>query len=166
MSFLKRIKRIFVKSLFTITGDNINLWEFRKSGGIIGEICEIYNDVVFGSEPCLISIGNNVRITDWVRFVTHDGGLWTLRKMGLLENADYFGKISIGDNCHIGLNAIIMPNVFIRKNCVICCGTIMTKNIPGNSVAAGIPAKIIKNIEEYYKSHKDTCDYVKDLASK
>lgn len=49
--------------------------ELRKQGIVIGIGCEIYKDVTWGSEPYLISIGNHVRITSGVRFVTHDGGV-------------------------------------------------------------------------------------------
>lgn len=97
----------------------------------------------------MITIGNHVRITNGVRFVTHDGGVWVLRNLGL-ENADIFGKIEIGDNVHIGWNAIIMPNVSIGNNCVIGAGAVVTKSIPDNSVAVGVPARVIESIDEYY----------------
>lgn len=45
----------------------------RKAGIQIGENCEIYDGINWGSEPYLISIGNQVRITKGVTFVTHDG---------------------------------------------------------------------------------------------
>lgn len=63
-----------------------------REGGKLGVDCEIYPDVEFGSEPYMITIGNHVRITNGVRFVTHDGGVWVLRNLGL-ENADIFGKL-------------------------------------------------------------------------
>ena len=62
----------------------------RNKGLRIGNGCEIYRSVNFGSEPYLISIGNDVRITSGVKFCTHDGGIWTLRKKGLLQDADIF----------------------------------------------------------------------------
>lgn len=132
----------------------------------LGENCEVYPGVSFGSEPYLISIGNNVRITRGVTFITHDGGIWTLRRLGLLEDADIFGTIKVGNNVHIGISSIIMPGVVIGNNCIIGCGAIVTKDIPDNSVAVGVPAKVIQTIEEYYMKHKDTCDYTKHMSSK
>lgn len=141
-----------------------NLAEFISGGGIIGSGCSVERDVVFGSEPYLISIGNNVRITFGVKFATHDGGMWTLRKCGLLENADVFGKIVVGDNTNIGWNAIILPGVKIGKNCVIGAGAVVTKDVPDNSVVAGCPAKVIETIDEYYEKAKGKCDFTKNMS--
>ena len=134
-----------------------------EDGMKVGEGCEIFPNVDFGSEPYLITIGNNVRITDGVVFRNHDWGVWKLRKMKLLENADIFGKIEIGDNTHIGMNTFICPGVKIGKNCIIGVGSVVTKDIPDNSVAAGVPAKVIKTIDEYHNKHKHTCDFTKHM---
>lgn len=127
---------------------------YRRMGVEIGHNCEIYKNVVFGSEPYLITVGNNVRITNGVRFITHDGGLWVLRNLNLAHNMDSFGKIVVGNNVHIGMNAIIMPNVTIGDNVVIGCGCVVTKNIPDNSVVVGVPGRVIETIEEYYEKNK------------
>lgn len=137
----------------------------RQEGVQIGKGCTIDKTVIFGSEPYLIKIGNYARITRGVKFVTHDGGMWTLRKMGILENADRFGQIHIGDNTNIGWDATIMPGVSIGHNCIIGCGAVVTKNIPDNSVAVGVPAKVIETIEEYYLKNKERCVFTKNLSS-
>lgn len=131
----------------------------------VGNGCEIYRDVTWGSEPYLIEIGDNVRITSGCRFITHDGGLWVLRNMNKeLKKADLFGKIKIGNNVHIGLNVIIMPGVTIGNNCIIGCGAIVTKDIPDNSIAVGVPAKVIESIDEYYNKNKSRIDYTKGMT--
>lgn len=138
----------------------------RGKGVAIGENSEIYPDVEFGSEPYLIKLGDNVRITSGVKLTTHDGGVWVLRNQNRLKNADIFGIIEIGNNVHIGMNTIIMPGVHIGNNCIIGCGAVVTKNIPDNSVAVGVPAKVIKTIDEYYDKHKDNCDFTKSMSPK
>lgn len=139
---------------------------FKKSGGIIGENCSIHNSVEFGSEPYLITIGDNVRITAKCSFITHDGGVWVIRKLGIDENCDLFGKITIKNNTHIGIGSTIMPGVTIGENCIIGCGSIVTKDIPDNSVAVGVPAKVIETIDQYYEKNKQFLVSTKNLSKK
>lgn len=139
----------------------------RKIGvNLLGNTYEIYPNVFWGSEPYLITLGNNVRITRDVKFITHDGGVWTLRNKYMEKDIDVFGKIEVGDNVHIGMNAIIMPGVKIGNNCVIGCGAVVTKSVEDNMIVGGIPAKPIESIEEYYKKVKKKCDYTKSLNNK
>lgn len=135
----------------------------RKRGVKIGEGCVIFKNVKFGSEPYLISMGDNVRVTSNVKFITHDGGMWVLRNLHKLDNADKFGRICIGNNVHIGWDVTIMPGVTIGNNCVIGVGAIVTKDIPDNSVAVGVPARVIQSIDEYYLKNKDKVVYTKNL---
>lgn len=87
--------------------------------------------------------------------MTHDGGLWVLRNLYQdMKSADYFGRIIIEDNVNIGWNVIIMPGVKIGKNSVVGCGAVVTKDVPENSIVAGVPAKVIETTEEYYNKKK------------
>ena len=81
-----------------------------------------------------------------------------------IEIADKFGAIVVGNNVHIGVDAIIMPGVTIGNNVIIGAGAIVTKDIPDNSVAVGIPAKPIETIEEYIEKNKETFVYTKNLS--
>ena len=127
----------------------------RKKGIKLGKNIEIGKNVNFGSEPYLIELKDNVRVSSNVNFITHDGGLWTLRKMKLLEDADYFGKIIVEENVNIGMNVAIMPGVKIGKNSVIGFGAVVTKDVDEGTVVAGVPAKKIETIEEYYEKKKN-----------
>ena len=80
-----------------------------------------------------------------------------------MKDVDVFGPIVIGNNVHIGNNAIIMPNVVVGDNVVIGCGAVVTKNIPSNSVAVGIPAKVIETIDEYKEKIMSKCDATHSL---
>ena len=55
-------------------------------------------------------------------------------------------QVVIGDDVWIGANATILPGVTIGSHCVVAAGAVVTKDIPDRSVAAGVPAKIIKRI--------------------
>lgn len=48
-----------------------------------------------------------------------------------------------------------MPNVTIGHNCIIGCGAVVTKDIPDNSIAVGIPARVIEDLDSYYKKNKN-----------
>ncbi len=123
----------------------------RKMGVKIGEGCSIIGRFSWGTEPYLIELGDKVRISSGVNFVTHDGGVHVLRNLyEEMKEADKFGKIKIGNNVFIGLNSIIMPGVTIGNNVVIGAGSIVTKDISDGEVVAGIPAKYICSIDEYY----------------
>lgn len=89
-----------------------------------------------------VSIGNNCLITSGVKILSHDGA------SRMIDREDYgYGEVSIGNNVFIGVNAVILRNVTVGDNSVIAAGSIVTKNIPAQSVAAGNPAKIIKSLE-------------------
>lgn len=137
----------------------------RKIGVMVGKDCEIQKKVFWGSEPYLIKIGDHVRVTEGVRFITHDGGLWVFRKT-LLPDADKFGPITVGNNVHIGMNSIIMPGVRIGNNVVIACGAVVTKDVKDNTVVGGVPAKEIESIDTYYNKIKDKIDLTKKYDSK
>ncbi len=133
-----------------------------KIGVKYGKNCEFYKGITWGSEPYLITIGDNVRITKGVSFITHDGGAWVLRNMNKKDrDIDIFGKIEIGNNVHIGWNAIIMPGVTVGDNVIIGAGSIVTKNVESNSVVVGIPARKIETIDEYRKKALVKCDHTK-----
>ena len=128
----------------------------------IGKNCEIFGDVDFGSEPYLISIGNNVKISHGVKFITHDGGVYILRNLkNEYKYADIMGNIIIKNNVFIGMNAIILPGVTIGNNVIVGAGSIVTKSIPNDSIVGGNPARIICTIEEYEEKRKSNFQYTK-----
>ena len=70
------------------------------------------------------------------------------------------------ENVNIGMNATIMPGVKIGKNSIIGFGAIVTKNVEPNTVVAGIPARKIETIQEYYEKKKNKCDFTKNMKYK
>lgn len=141
----------------------------RKKGAVIGNNCYINKSVSFGSEPYLIKLGDHVRITSGVQLVTHDGAVWVLRGRDSCDefnDADCFGRIVIENNVHIGKNAIIMPGVYIGRNSIIGCGSVVTHNIPSDSVAVGVPARVIETIDEYANKMRLKCVSTKHMSPK
>ncbi len=78
-----------------------------------------------------------------------------LREQGYQYNA----PVSIGRNCWIGANVVIVPGVTIGNNVVIGAGSVVTKDLPDNVVAVGNPCKVLRTINEhdrqyYFKERK------------
>ena len=65
-----------------------------------------------------------------------------LRAKGLQINRD----VHIGENAWIGSNAVILPGVTVGKNVVVGAGSVVTKDIPDNTVVAGNPARVIRRV--------------------
>ena len=59
----------------------------------------------------------------------------------------HLSPINIGNNVWIGANATILPGVTVEDGAIIAAGAVVTKDVPANVIVGGIPAKIIKNIE-------------------
>lgn len=59
---------------------------------------------------------------------------------------EYAKPVEIGSDCWLGGNVTIVPGVSIGNNCVIGAGSVVTKNIPDNSLAVGNPARVIRQL--------------------
>lgn len=84
-----------------------------------------------------------------MRFVGHDGG--TLLFRHLVPDLEITKPITVGDDVYIGNNVIILPGVKIGNKVIIGAGAIVSHDIPDNSVAVGIPARVIKTADEYFE---------------
>lgn len=58
----------------------------------------------------------------------------------------YAKPVMIGNDCWFGANVVVCPGVTIGDNCVLGAGSVVTKDIPANSFAAGVPARVIREI--------------------
>lgn len=90
-----------------------------------------------------VKIGNNVMFAPNVQVYTATHPLDAQQR---ISGKEMGYPIEIGDNVWIGGGAIICPGVKIGKNSTIGAGSVVTKDIPENVVAAGNPCKVIKNL--------------------
>lgn len=82
----------------------------------------------------------------------------------------YADPVKIEDNCWIGAGSTICPGVTIGENSVIGAGSVVTKDIPANSIAVGNPCKVLRTIDEhdmkyYYKDREITQEDLDEEAS-
>lgn len=127
----------------------------RRKGVRVGENCRIYIKN-WGSEPFLISIGDYVTVTSGVKFITHDGSTCLVKDQHG-KRYQRFAPIQVGSYVFIGVNSIIMPGVKIGCNVVIGAGSVVTKDIPDNSVAIGVPAKVVSSFADYVTKIQANC---------
>lgn len=142
----------------------------RNQGVVIGKNLRLYNhkSIRFDiSTPGLITIGDNVSITADVSILTHDFCSSVFRQ----KYYDYVSgrsKVVIGNNVYIGQKAMILRGVTIGDNVIIAAGAIVTKDISSDSVVAGVPARVVCTLDEYYRKRKakavgEAKQYARDL---
>jgi sugar O-acyltransferase (sialic acid O-acetyltransferase NeuD family) len=105
------------------TGSNVLSQSIFSNSTKIGIGCIVYYNVV----------------------VTHDCNVGDF--VEIAPNVILLGRCKIGSFSQIGANTTILPDIKVGKNVVIGAGSVVTTDIPDNSMAMGIPAKVIRNLE-------------------
>lgn len=125
--FFEKLKRVLNGGMYSVK-------DLRDREMTIGENCHIYTNQIDIPHAYLISIGNNVTISN-ARILAHDGS--TKKILGYSR----VGRVDIGDDVFIGAGGIILPNVKIGS--IVGTGAVVTRDIPDNSVAVGSPARVV-----------------------
>lgn len=125
--------------------------ETLKARGLkIGERVSFEDGCFLDPSHCfLITIGDQVVFAPNVRLIAHDAS--TRYAIGHTR----LGRINIGSRCFIGDSVIVLPGVTIGDDCVIGAGSVVTHDIPCNSVAAGSPARVRCSMDEYRQKHRE-----------
>lgn len=155
---MKRYQRLIYSAILKFMPDGYATANFIKKHNLYGSIgnnCFIQKrKVPFYSN--LIYLHNNVRIASNVGFITHDIIHTMLnRKYGGDKFVERIGCIEIMDNVFVGAGTRILYNTRIGSNVIIGSYSLVNKDIPDNSVYAGIPAKFICSFEDYVKKAQE-----------
>lgn len=161
-----RIFRI-LKYIVNLIWSKINPIGYAKHLGVkLGENITFYGmkPYMFSTEPWLIKIGDNCHITSDCTFITHDGGTLILRKE--IPDLELTSEITIGNNVYIGVRTTILLGTKVGNRCIIGACSLLKGEYPDNSVIAGIPAKVIKTVDEYKEKAEKNSLHLGHLDSK
>lgn len=137
-----------------VVGDNVKIGRYTQircsgtlkqlgKGFIIGENSGIGEFSFFGAAGG-ISIGSNAIMGQNVRMHAENHNYADSKVPIRLQGVTHSG-IVVKDNCWLGAGVVVLDGVTIGSGCVIGANSLVTKDIPDNSVAVGSPAKVIKS---------------------
>jgi len=142
-------------------GKNVKIWHFTY----VGDNTEIGNNVKIGSLVHIdydVKIGDNTLIegTVYIPPMSRIGKNVFIGPGASLTNdpyppSDKMVGVTIQDNAIIGSGAVIKAGVTIGKNSVVAMGAVVIKDVPENTLVAGVPAKTKYSREEYDKKQKE-----------
>ena len=152
-------RRKMLDELFGAVGTNVSVGD--------NFTCDFGRNIYIGSNVSVnlnctfidcnrITIGNDVLIAPCVHLTTASHPVELIERLNPKCNPDsieyrwrtYAKPINIGNGCWIGANVVVLPGVTIGEGTVIGAGSVVTKNIPANVVAAGNPCRVIRRINQ------------------
>ena len=142
MSIINKLKSHFSSGS---NGDTVE--QLRARGVTIGEDVYLGDSFIDYGHGFLITIGNRVTLTG-TSVLAHDAS--TQHALGVSK----VGKVTIGDDVFVGFGSLILPNTRIGNKVIIGAGSVVTGEIPDNSVAVGVPAKVICTYDEYIEKNR------------
>ncbi len=122
-------------------------------------ICDFGNRVKFGknvfiNHSAILSASGGIEFEDGVQ-IAPGVRIATINHDFNNRHTIYtYGKVLIKKNAWIGMNVTICPGVTIGENSIVAAGAVVTKNVPDNVVVGGVPAKIIKELDENEQKEK------------
>ena len=153
MKLIKKIQNFLKAWLGCDSGPTVD--DMIAMGMKVGE--NVLYDVScnFDYSHCwLITIGNNVTFGPKTYLLAHDAS--TKKYLGYTK----IGKVTVDDGTFIGASSIVMPGVHIGRDCIIGAYSVVTTDVPDNSVFVGNPARFICTTDEYISRQKKLMETV------
>lgn len=121
----------------------------------IGEGSSIWYGTVIRGDIEGISIGDYTNIQDNSVVHTENDIPTRIGDFTVVGHKAIIHGATIGNNCLIGMGAIVLNKAVIGDNCIIAAGSIVTegKNIPDNSMVMGVPGRVIRRVTEDEKNN-------------
>lgn len=144
-----------------------------EPGAIIRDMVEIGDNAVI-MMGAVINIGAKIGEGTMIDMNATLGGRVQVGKMchvgagsvlaGVIEPPSAL-PVVIEDDVMIGANVVVLEGVHVGKGAVIAAGAVVIENVPANAVVAGVPARIIKMVDEQTKSKTVIIDGLRDLSN-
>jgi len=150
---------VVIGSLDIIMGDNVRLAAMttisgRAVGNNIAQLI-IGDNVGIGWRTSIsvgntIILGNNVRIAGDCYLAGYPGHPISakLRALGMPDEESQVGDIILDDDVWLATGVKVMPGVTIGRGTIVAAGSVVTKDLPSFVLAGGVPARVIRSIEE------------------
>ena len=140
-------KEAAIRELFGSVGKNPNVLPgFRCDNGLnihVGdEFLANYNVTILDISP--VTMGDNVWIAPNTLITTINH---PISPKGRRQHLGISKPVKIGNDVWIGGNATILPGVTIGNNVIVAAGAVVTHDVPDNVIVGGVPAKVIREIE-------------------
>lgn len=149
MPWFATFKYTVVKKIFKHTGQNVNIGAKVKFGN--GKRISIGDNSGIGERGyvvCMadVKIGNNVMMGPEVMILT-GGHHYTNADKSLIDNENFAKPVEIGDDVWIGARVTILPGVTVGSRVIIGAGSVVSSDIPGNSICYGNPCRKMKDLD-------------------
>lgn len=166
--------RIFdiIQRFFARRSSNAVVRYYRYKGIDIGDGTYLRpkSTMIDTTRPSLVKIGKNCYMNENFTLLTHD---WVTQVFIFSGRnfLNYSGRVTIGNNVSFGHNVTILGGVTIGDNVFIGAGSIVTKDIPSNSIAVGVPCRVISSLEDFYQKRLAVCekeafDYARSIVER
>lgn len=126
----------------------LRAWLWRKMGVAVGRNVHIYHRVAldYGNVE-RIFLEDDVSITNGCTLLCHRRDLSNYRKGdSILAQPYVYGDIRLKKGCFIGMNTMVLPGVTVGEGAFVCACSVVSKDVPAWTVAAGSPARVVSRI--------------------
>ncbi len=144
------MKRLFKTIAKHVPGNYLRVGLFRACGFQIGDGVYIGEDMIvaeiLADNSDKLIIGDRVAVGPRVTFVTSSDP--NQSRISPTYVKPVRGRIVVGKDAWIGTGAIILPNVTIGEQAIVGAGAVVTKDVPFRAVVAGVPARILRFLDD------------------
>lgn len=102
------------------------------------------------ARPDLITLEDYTALSGGVHILTHSNPTLPLRKI-LGESSSIVEPVIIKKGAWLAVNCIILPGIIVGENSIVTAGSVVTRNVPPNTIVAGNPARVVKKIDSLNK---------------